>query len=316
MNETPAFTSGSGSTPEVAPALRVLRSFLGLIQLASAALIFAPWLAVPLSRQFGFEAPLPEGWVRFMGIGLLIATAVLRLLIPGGRRRYRAERAFAEVASATGGTFQVEKRRVDKSGWGGGPTARWNLQQTPVAMEVVSQSKGSSATRITASFATAKELRLSVLPKNILTGMLTSPKFVALVQSGVKQQTDQLPPEQRERTLREIGIFAGEPVTLGDSELDAKLIVKTNDADLARYVLTGGGVSERMRNLNLKRKAWTLSLFSAEGGTGAQLLLDLPGTETNPEVLAAATELFEALLSSLSRNGVLDAGRKPRAVAR
>ncbi|HEU4725266.1 MAG TPA: hypothetical protein VFU59_08200 [Candidatus Eisenbacteria bacterium] len=307
----------AGTTGEVPPAIRVLRVLVGLVQLAAMVMIAAPGLASVVWRQFGVEAPLSEGWVRVAGIVTFVLTVVARILLPGGGRRYRAERAFSELASATGGTFQLERRRLDKSGWAGGPTARWTMQESPVTLGTVSQSQRSSGTRVSATFTTAKELRFSVLPKNLLTGMLTSPKFVALVQSGMKQPDNELSSAERDRALREVAIFAGSPVTLGDSELDAKIIVKSNDADLARYVLAGGGVMERMRALQGKRKAWTMSLFSADAAGAAQLIVDLPGTETNPGTLRAALELVEAMLGSLSRNGVIATGRRdfPRSAA-
>ena len=112
MNEFPIGGTAPSATAEVAPAVRVLRWMAGILQLAAIALVIAPWLATGVTRQFGFEDPLPEGWIRFGGVVLFLLTAVFRLLLPGGRRRNRTEGAFSAVAGATGGTFQVEKRRL------------------------------------------------------------------------------------------------------------------------------------------------------------------------------------------------------------
>jgi len=317
MNE---FQSGvltpQSGTSEVSPAFRVLRWFVGLLQLVALALMIAPGLATVASRQFGFEGAVPSGPVRAAGVGLFFATTIVRLLLPGGRRRrYRTEQAFTEVASSTGGTFSVEKRRIGKSGWSGGPTAKWTLQDMSVTLEV-SQSNQSATTRFAAQFAASKELRLTVLPRNLLTRVLTMPKFVAMIQAGVPQSTGSVTDEQRARALKEIGLLAGAEVKLGDSLLDEKIIVKSNDGDLARYVLTGSGVSERMNAMNALRKTWTLSLFTAEGGAATQLTLDLTGSETDPAALKAAKELVEAVLASLRQNDVLASGHEGRRAAR
>jgi hypothetical protein len=229
---------------------------------------------------------------------------VARVLLPGGRRRSKAERAFTELAASTGGSFSVEKRRVGTSGWSGGPTVRWALYDVPVTLEGVSLGK-SATTRFAAQFPTSKELRFTVLPRNILTRLLTAPKFVAMIQAAVPQPTGAVAGDQRALAVKEIGLLAGVEVKLGETLLDEKIIVKSNDGDLARYVLTGSGVSERMNALNERRKSWTLSLFTAEGGAATQLNLDLPGAETESAPLQAAKDLVEAVLGSLRRNGVI-----------
>jgi hypothetical protein len=316
MNE---FQSGvltpQSGTNEVPPAFQALRWLVSLLQLVALAMIIAPGLATVASRQFGFEGVVPSAPVRAAGVGLFVAMTIVRFLLPGGRRRYRAEQAFTEVASSTGGTFSLEKRRIGKSGWSGGPTAKWLIQDTSVTLEV-SQSNQSATTRFSAQFATSRELRFTVLPRNLLTRVLTMPKFVAMIQAGVPQSTGSVTDEQRARALKEIGLLAGAEVKLGDPLLDEKIIVKSNDGDLARYVLTASGVSERMNALNALRKTWTLSLFTAEGGAATQLTLDLPGSETDPAALKAAKELVEAVLASLRQNDVLASGHDGRRAAR
>jgi hypothetical protein len=256
-------------------------------------------------RHFGLEASFPEGLIRFVAIADLLGTTVALIVLPGGSRGSARVNAWSKLATETGGDFRVEARGLGSSGWTGGATVRWDIQGVPVTLAQVSQSKGSATTRYSALFPTAKELRLSLLPNNFVTRALTSTKFVAVVQASVRSAGGNATDADRASVAKEIGVLAGERVTLGDTRFDQAMLVKSNDADLARYVLTGNGVTERMNELISKRKGWTLSLFSAEAGTGAQLSLDFVGTESRPETLAAGKALVEALISSLRQNGVI-----------
>jgi len=295
----------SGSNPEVPPTMRVVRGFIRLQQLVALALAIAPGLANLALRHFGIEGPFPEGWIRFMAIGDFVAMSIALVVLPGGTRGSARANAWSKMAEETGGEYRVEKRGLGSLGWTGGPTVQWNLQGVEVTLAQVTPSKGSASTRFTALFPMEKDLRLSVLPNNFLTRTLTSTKFVALVQANVRGSSGSSTEAARASAAQEIAILAGARVTLGDSRLDEALIVKSNDSDLARYVLTGSGVSERMNDLMSKRKGWTLSLYAADVDQGARLALEFPGTESRPEALIAGRALVEALLSSLCQNGVV-----------
>ena len=293
------------NTGEVAPAFLVLRGVAGLLQFASVALIAAPGLASFATRQFGFEESLPHWWIRAAGVAGFLLTAVARIALPGGGGEAARARALSKLADATGGSYRLEKRRLDARGTTGGPAIEWTLQGHPVTLTGVSRRKGTGATVIYAEFPCAKELRFTVLPNNFLTRTLTSPKFVLAVQTNIQRGEGDASVTDRADAAKEIGLLAGADVTLAHPLLDGRLIAKSNDADLARYILTGGGVAERMNDLTAKRKGWTLSLYSAERGGVGRLALEFPGSEWRPEPLVAGRELFDALLGNLRQNGVL-----------
>ena len=294
-----------GSTAELSPGMIVVRGVLRVFQVVAFALAFYPALLNLALKHFGFESPLPEGWVRFMAIGDLVAVSIALMVLPGGSRNASRAKAWSKLAGDTGGDFQMQKRGLGSTGWTGGPMVRWDSQGVAVTLGQVIPSKGSASTRLTALFAASKPLRLGVLPNNFLTRSLTSPKFVSFIQSSVRRSGGAAGEAERASAAREIGVLAGARVTLGDSRLDEAVLVKSDDVDLARYVLTSSGVSERMNELEAMRKDWTLALFTAEGDEGMQLALEFPGAEARPEVLSAAKGLVDALLASLRQNGVL-----------
>jgi hypothetical protein len=283
----------------------VVRGLLQILQVLAIALAFYPALLNLALQHFGFERPLPDTWIRFLAIGEFVGVTVALAVLPGGSRNASRAKSWSKLAGETGGDFSVEKRGVGSLGWSGGPTVQWNSEGVTVTLAQVSQSKGSASTRFTALFTASKSLHLGVLPNNFLTRSLTSPKFVSFIQASVRRTGAVGGEAERESAAREIGVLAGSRVTLGDSRLDEAVLVKSDDVDLARYVLTSSGVSERMNELEAMRKDWTLSLATAEGGAGAQLALEFPGAESRPELLAAAKGLIDALLSSLRQNGIL-----------
>ncbi|MEK7315607.1 MAG: hypothetical protein AAB011_05465 [Candidatus Eisenbacteria bacterium] len=311
MNSTsvPGQPADSG---EVAPAFLVIRGIVGLLQFVCVALVFAPGLVSLATRQFGFEASLHEAWVRAAGVAGVLLTAVARVVLPGGGKTARV-RTLTKLAAATGGTYRLEKRRIDQSGITGGPTIEWTVQGYPMTLTSASRSGQQAVTRIHVEIPCDKELSFNVLPNNFLTRTLTSPKFIQAVQSNIQRGEGDASETDRASAAKEIGLLAGADVPLSHPLLDGRLIAKSNDADLARDILTGGGVAERMYDLCEKRKSWTLSLYSAEQSGVSRLSLELQGSEAKPEVLVAGKALVEALLGNLIRNDVVETGSEERA---
>lgn len=309
------------SDTTVSPAIRVLSAIQILLQMACGVLFVAPFLFTMALRHFGIEANPNESAIRWAGFAGVIVLAFGRFLLPGGNPAIRRRLNWTEFANATGGAFTIEKRDLKAGDWTGGATIRWQMQGVEVKLTQVRGSK-SSTTRMTASFPAGKELTFSVLPNNFLTRAVTSQTFVGLIQAQVAKSgrggggSDQVTPADRESVMKQIGVLAGSSVSLGDARLDGRVIVKSSDPELARYVLGGGGVGERMHVLLERRKGCTLNLFRGLGGATAELALDLFGSDPPREALAAARDLFDGLLGSLRQNGVIGSASGDRRAAR
>jgi hypothetical protein len=294
MNESPA------------PAVTVARNLLALAQLLSLALIFAPGLLGMAFHALGVHGEFPPGWVRVLGVVGFVMSTAGRIALPRGASR--RERAWAELAQATGGELTVEKQSLGPLGWTGGPTVRWSVEGVTVTAAEARRDQSSRSTRISASFQAEKELRFSILPRNLLTRMLTSTQFVSFIQSRMESASRGAQPIVRTQAVREVALLAGENVALGDPRLDGQLLVKSSHPDLARYVLTGGGVTERMVALRQITKGWTLQLDRNDPSGASELMIELQGTTVPSAALRAAKELVDTVLGSLRRNGVIDEG--------
>ena len=291
------------------PAIRLLGGIQVLLQFACGALFVAPFLLTMALQHFGMEAHPNETAVRIAGFVGVITFGLGRFLLPGGNPAVRRRQNWSEFANATGGAFTIEKRDLKAGDWTGGATVRWQIQGVEVKLTQVRASK-SSTTRMTASFPTGKDLTFSILPNNFLTRAVTSQKFVGMIQANIVKGggNSTIAPADRESAAKQIGVLAGSTVTLGDARLDGRVILKANDADLARYVLGSGGVGERLNTLLEQRKGCTVTLFTGAGGATSQLAIDLFGADPSREVLAAGRDFFEVLLGSLKQHGVIGSG--------
>ncbi len=306
MNEFPSVSRVEPST-DVAPAVHVLRFLAGLLQLVSLAAIVAPGLASVAARQAGVEGAPPEGWVRVAGIAVFVVATIARIALPGGRRGGKRERVYSELATMTGGRFSVERRRLDSGGFAGGATVSWESSGVIVKLEEVGSKRDSSTTRFAAGLTSSNAFRFSVLPRNVLTRMVTSPKFLALVQKSVPAVAGAAPDTGRAKVANDLAMMGADEAKLGHATLDERVMVKASDGETARRVLTSRGAAERMLELGAHGRWWTLSYQSRDGGTGVELLLDLPGTVLRPEELRAGKALFDAVLAGLADQGITSA---------
>jgi hypothetical protein len=309
MNDLPG-VSRVEPAADVAPAVRVLRFLAGLLQLASVAAILAPWLAGVATRHLGLESPPSEGWVRVAGIVGFILTTVARIALPGGRPGAKRERLYADLATMTGGRFSVERRRLSAGGFAGGATVRWDVGGATVTLEHVGSNRDSSTTRFAAPLSSNHPLRFAILPRNVLTRMVTSKKFLAMVQINVKTAAGPASPDARAKVVNDLAMMAADEARLGHSELDDRVLVKANDAEVACRVLTGRGAAERMMELGAHSRWWTLSYQSRDGDSAVELVLDLPGTVLRAEELRAGKAVMEAVLAGLADQCVTSAASR------
>lgn len=249
------------------------------------------------------------------GAAIFIVFAVASIT-QQSRRNAALVANWQALAGETGGTYTVEKRAAMNSvEWVGGPTVKWTIRGVPATLSSYRRGKNSSGTRLTASFRLDRPLQFHLMTKGPLASIAASPRLWNMVIASAEKQAEKKVGTDENagaalEAIHGLRYMTAEPVQTGSEFLDQKFILKSDDGDRARDVLTDSSVSYWLEELTKTQKNWSfvLSTTPIAGKTGASL--DLAGQVMDLPTLRAARSLVEGTIGRLADRGIVaDTGR-------
>lgn len=277
---------------------------------AACAFVLALWpglleVAVPGFRleRVGGDTP-----IRFASFFAFLVALTIRLRVNPGTRPGRAALAWAQFASGVGGTLVQKRREPTVMGWEGGATVRWESHGVPIELSGYTDTSRNHHTRFQTDLRMSQAFRFYALPRNFLTKAFASSQVWGVILAGQKS-------EDRERgtggtdaaVSEQMAFMVEKEVTTGDPMIDAAVLLKSDNPDLAREFFSDAGVSHWLRELNGCRKGWQLSLVVKGLPDVYQLTLTIPGVLGEAKELDACRQLMESAVGRFADRGMLDA---------
>ena len=290
------------------PSPAIFRGLATILALACGILLFAPEFLAIAAAHAGAHVDLPDWQIRAGAVAGLILAIVVHAASGGGNRP-RVEAAFSDLALQTGGSYSVERMSVTPPVSEGGPTVRWTIQGIPVSLFRNRLESKTPTTRFAAELRLARPFQFVAFPRNGFTKFLSSPAMWSFVLDTAKKQAGTNGDSDREEGVEWMAFLAKPEVELPDPDLQAVVILKSDDEALALEYLCGAGVRGRVLGIQEAfRGGWQVSLLQADRAGNARLLVEFPGYGTRPEALRAGYDLMAAALSSLGDRELIRSG--------
>lgn len=257
---------------------------------------------------------------QFGAVGLFVLF-VIAAAIQQNRRSAAQQEIYRALADETGGSFTMEKRTIENLVWIGGPTVRWTVRGVPVTLTSYRKDRNSSGVRFQAPIRLSRSFQFHVITQSVLARFAMSPQIWNAVIASAEKEAEKKAArggvsEQAARdAIQKLRFMASEPVRTGDALFDEAFLLKTDDPDRARDLLTSSGVSYWMQEMRKTEKAFTFALTVSDQNDGYSINLELMGAVTNPASLRAARSILEGAIGRLVDQGAAAATGSGRPAA-
>lgn len=303
--------AGASDEPSNLGLRRFLESIFGLV--SAAAFVVALWpgvleVAIPGFRLEQFGGAMP---VRFAAFFAFLIALTIRIRVSPGKRPARAAMAWAQFANGIGGTLVQNRRMPTVLGWEGGTTVRWESHGASIELSGYTDTSRNNQTRFQSDLRLTRAFRFYALPRNFLTKAFASSQVWGMILAGQKSAERESGTTGTDAAASEQMAFMVEKeVVTGDPMVDAAVILKSDNPDVAREFFSDAGVSHWLRELNGCRKGWQLSLVVKGLPDVYQLTLTIPGVLSQAKELDAGRQLMEAAVGRLADRGLIAHDRK------
>jgi hypothetical protein len=99
--------------------------------------------------------------------------------------------------------------------------------------------------------------------------------------------------------------MAEPPIATGNNEVDRMAVLRANQPDAARALLTAGTVVSAIAALEAKTRRWDWTFYPAAATGMAEMRLECPGALRDADTLRVVQELMRAALEKLARAGAI-----------
>jgi len=95
------------------------------------------------------------------------------------------------------------------------------------------------------------------------------------------------------------------PITTGNDALDRAVVLRSNQPDTARVLLTASAVASAIAELHARTRRWDWTFYPASTAGVAEMRLECPGTLSDAESMKLMQAPMQAALEHLETEGVL-----------